>query len=279
MPENGFRSYNFALTVRYILITLLVTAVAFSALYAIVSNVDVNLKPINNESAEWEQRDISSGSSSTKLSDGKTIGYDAAVKEDAGKTGVAQIISYVVVIGAGLVILGIWLRKKNLLRRIFTILSVIWQSFFEFITAVFELIGQIGVKDKYDIPLTFVDTEEAIDYADYSAEYSEYKGLEYLSIKEFDEILNKKESFEEKYAYAYSTYCNLIRIGDNGIKRSDTPRVLTQKLKAQRKADLEKATPVYEEIRYRLVKPSNEPGKGELKELVRLVHSLLRTQI
>ncbi|MBE6686640.1 MAG: hypothetical protein E7591_05345 [Ruminococcaceae bacterium] len=281
MPENNFRSYNFALTVKYILVTFTVIALMFSLYYAIASNTSVRFSQMKNERSEWEQRDISSGTASEKNDNGSVseiTDNSKLLEENTGGTTVSQLLSYIIVIGGFLIVLGYWLYKKHLFKKLFSVLGLLWQGFFEFVQSLFELIGLIGVKEKYELPRTYVDTEEYLDpYADYYSRYGEYKGLEYLSIKEFDAELEAKESPEEKYAYAYSTYCGLIRMGDNGIKRSDTPRVLTQKLKAQRKADLERATPLYEDIRYRLKKPESAPAERELKELVSLVHSLLRS--
>jgi len=274
MPENDFRSYNFSLTVKYLVMTFLIATLVFSCIYAVSSNIRLTPEPIEQEKAEWTAQDHGSMGIKNDSEDGFDAGIE--LEESSSGTTFTQLLSYIVVIGGFIALLLYLMFKKNLFGKLFALLSEVWSGFFEFFAELFDMIGRIGHKDVYEFPLSYVDTEGSVDpYIDYEVTYGENAHLLKLSVKEFDQRLDKIESFEEKYAYAYSTYCGLIRLGDNGIKRSDTPRVLTQKLKAQRKADLERATPIYEDIRYRLIKPSS-PDKNEYKELVSLVHSLLR---
>lgn len=274
MPENDFRSYNFALTVKYLVMTFLIATLVFSCIYAVSSNIRHTPEPIEQERSELTAQDHGDMGIGNDAQDRLDAGI--GIGDDSSGTTFTQLLSYIVVIG-GLAALLLWLCfKKNLFGKLFAFLSAVWGGFFEFVAELFNIIGRIGHKEEYDFPLSYVDTEGAVDpYVDYEASYGEYSSLLCLSIKEFDRILSEKESIEEKYAYAYSTYCGLMRLGDNGVKDSDTPRVLTQKLKAQRKADLAGATPVYEDIRYRLAKPAASPDR-HLDELVSLVHSQLR---
>lgn len=274
MPENDFRSYNFAMTVKYLVMTFLIATLVFSCIYAVSSNITPSPEPIEQERTEWTPQDHGEMGIGNDAQNGLDAGI--GIEENSSGTTIPQLLSYIVVVG-GLVVLLFWLCfKKNLFGKMFIFLSAVWVGFFEFFAELFDIIGRIGRKEEYEFPLSYVDTEGSVDpYIDYESNYGEHGSLLRLSIKEFDRILSEKESLEEQYAYAYSTYCGLIRLGDNGVKGSDTPRVLTQKLKAQRKADLEAATPVYEDIRYRLIKPEASPEKN-IDELISMVHAQLR---
>lgn len=278
VPDNGFRSYNFALTVKHVLITALAILVVYASASIIANTVEVKFSPVDEKKSEEKYTQSNDfvpvfQQKTTKFSEGLSLGdvYDEGA--DAGNS-LFDIFWYVVIVGTFTGIVLRWLYKKHMLAKFFEMLRLVWQGFFDFMVSLFDALGKRGCQETDESVQSYVDTPSNIDY---SVEYGEYKGCEFLSIKEFDRMMSEKEGIEERYAYAYSTYCNLMRSGDNGIKGSDTPRVLTAKLKAQRKADLERATPVYEDIRYRLIKPSISPCEDELKELVRLVHSLLKT--
>ena len=120
------------------------------------------------------------------------------------------------------------------------------------------------------LPDNYVDRE-----IECFTDYREFKVRHELNRHTFLAALDEKEGIEEKYAYAYSVYTRLIRGHKYGVKSSDTPRVITAKLSAMRKNELESATPVYEDIRYRVVSPSPDICDAELKKLVQLVKEIL----
>ena len=139
-------------------------------------------------------------------------------------------------------------------------------EFFEALLMLFE-----GKSDP-SLPESYVDKEVELDCV---VEYREYKVKQELTRQSFDANIKSKPTIEEKYAYAYSVYTTLVRGHRYGIKSSDTPRVLTAKLSAARNTALERATPVFEDIRYRTVSPDNTVCEEELNKLCDMVREIL----
>ncbi len=268
VPSNNFRSYNLKLTLKHYAVTLIAAILIFCliilALGAIHPDISLSTNDDKNKTDTLIDEHVTPDGISAK-------GFWAAlfaVKDAEGMSGIMKISMFVVV-GAFTVLVLWWIYRKHLLKKFFYFVKLLFTSIGEFFEALLMLF-----ESKNDIPLpeSYVDKDVDIDCV---MEYREYKIKEELTRQSFEATLEARSTLEEKYAYAYSVYTRLIRGHKYGVKASDTPRVLTAKLSAARKTELEKATPVYEDIRYRVVKPKQSVCEAELKELVSLVKQVL----
>lgn len=272
VPDNNFRSYNFSLTVKHYFITLLCALLLFSVLFLCGRAFGAL---INSGSAEDEPKEKQEQSyyenSPAKGGYDRDIGFES-YNDDAGLNPLT-VISSIVVVAAFIILVLYLLFKKRLLLRFFAFISLIFSSIAEFLSS-FLLLLDRSKPDLDSFPSNYVDTESRVDYY---AEYREYGIFEELTFKGFESRLEEKEGLTEKYAYAYSVYTSLIQGDKYGIKASDTPRMLTAKLTAQRLPQLEIATPIYEDIRYALKPPANEGVcRQQLAELVKLIKEILK---
>ena len=269
VPSNNFRSYNLKLTLKHYAVTVIAALLIFCIIVLAFGFIDpdVNLDP--HDSTREEERLVSD---EFEAVEGVAMdGFWAklfSVRDAEGMSGIMKLSMFVVV-GAFLILVMWWIYRKHLLKKFFALVILLFTSigdFFEALLILFE--------GKNDIPLpeSYVDTDVDIDCV---TEYREYKIKEELSRHSFETALQSKITLEEKYAYAYSVYTRLVRGHRYGIKPSDTPRVLTAKLSAQRNKDLERATPVFEDIRYRTVSPDKTVCEDELLKLVDMVKQIL----
>ncbi len=269
VPSNNFRSYNLKLTLKHYAVTVVAAALIFCLIVLVFGAIhpEINLDP--HDATQEEDRLISDGDMPAgSVSMGEFWAKLFAVKDAEGMSGIMKISMFFVV-GAFIIFVLWWIYRKHLLKRFFSIIILLFTSIGEFIEG---LLALFEGKSEEELPQSYVDTEKDIDCF---VEYREYKIKEELTRQSFEINLEAKESLEEKYAYAYSVYTRLIRGHKYGVKASDTPRMITAKLSAQRKNELESATPVYEDIRYRVVKPNTGVCERELKELIGLVKQIL----
>ncbi len=268
VPSNNFRSYNLKLTLKHYAVTLIAAILIFCliilALGAVHPDISLSTNDDKNKTDTLIDEHVTPDGISAK-------GFWAAlfaVKDAEGMSGIMKISMFVVV-GAFTVLVLWWIYRKHLLKKFFYFVKLLFTSISEFFEALLMLF-----ESKNDIPMpeSYVDKDVDIDCV---MEYREYKIKEELTRQSFEAALEAKSTLEEKYAYAYSVYTRLMRGHRYGIKPSDTPRVLTAKLSAARKTELENATPVYEDIRYRVIKPKQSVCEAELKELVSLIKQIL----
>lgn len=269
VPSNNFRSYNLKLTLKHYAVTLIAALLIFCIIVLAFGLIhpDINLDPHGN--TQEEDRLVSD---EFEAVEGVAMdGFWAklfSVKDAEGMSGVMKISMFVVV-GAFLIFVMWWIYRKHLLKKFFYIVKLFFTSIGEFFEALLMLFE--GKKD-ISLPESYVDKEVDIDCV---IAYREYKIKEELTRQSFEIALQSKPTLEEKYAYAYSVYTRLVRGHRYGIKPSDTPRVLTAKLSAQRNRELEKATPVFEDIRYRDLSPDKTVCEEELLKLVDMVKQVL----
>ncbi len=266
VPSNDFRSYNLAMTVKHYLTTLLAAAVLFSAVYLIVSSIHVSPIDMSEDDKEAPGEVAYELVEGEEHKEGKEI--EKNVKVSQGPSALS-IICGIIVVGAFLGFVLYWLFRKHLLKRFFVILTDIFANIWEVVAAFF---GMLEGKQEDDIPANYVDVESSVDC---DVSYTHYGVIEELTPKSFDASLAAKDTYEEKLAYAYSVYCTLVRGDRYGIKISDTPRMINAKLTAQRKPDLEAATPLYETVRYRECSPKEGECRYRLGELVEMVKAML----
>ena len=269
VPSNNFRSYNLKLTLKHYAVTLIAALLIFCLIvlaFGILSP-DISLDPHGN--TQEEDRLVPD---EFEAVEGVAMdGFWAklfSVKDAEGMSGIMKISMFVVV-GAFLIFVMWWIYRKHLLKKFFCIVKLFFTSIGEFFEALLMLFEG---KNDISLPESYVDKEVDIDCV---IAYREYKIKEELTRQSFEIALEGKPTLEEKYAYAYSVYTRLVRGHRYGIKPSDTPRVLTAKLSAQRNRDLEKATPVFEDIRYRAVSPDRTVCEEELLKLVDMVKRIL----
>ncbi|MBR4880635.1 MAG: hypothetical protein IKU19_01805 [Clostridia bacterium] len=269
VPSNNFRSYNLKLTLKHYGVTLIAAVLIFSLLVLLFGMIqpDIDLDP--HGATQEEDRLVPD---EFEAVEGVAMdGFWAtlfAVKDAEGMSGIMKVSMFIVV-GAFLVLVLWWIYRKHLLKRFFYFVKLFFTSIGEFFEALLMLF-----EGKNDIPLPESYTDKEVDI-DCVIQYREYKIKEELTRQSFEITLEAKETLEEKYAYAYSVYTKLVRGHRYGIKPSDTPRVLTAKLSAARKPELERATPVFEDIRYRTVSPDKTLCEAELDKLVGMVKQIL----
>ncbi len=269
VPSNNFRSYNLKLTLKHYAVTLIAALLIFCMLMLLIGMIspDINLDPHDN--TQEEDRVVPDGFESVE---GVAMdGFWArlfAVRNADGMSGIMKISMFVVV-GAFLILVLWWIYRKHLLKKFFYLVKLLFAGIGEFIEA---LLMMFETKNELPLPESYTDKDVDIDCV---MEYREYKIKEELTRQSFEVALEARSTLEEKYAYAYSVYTRLIRGHKYGIKASDTPRVLTAKLSAARKTELEKATPVFEDIRYRDLSPDKSVCNKELNRLVDMVKQIL----
>ena len=268
VPSNNFRSYNLKLTVKHYAVTLVAALLIFCLIMLAIGALhpDITLSPKNDISKTDTLHDdhVTPDGISAK-------GFWAAlfaVKDAEGMSGIMKVSMFVVV-GAFLILVLWWIYRKHLLKKFFYFVMLFFTSIGDFIEGLLSLF-----EGKSDIPLPESYTDKDVDI-DCVIEYREYKIKEELTRQSFEAALETRSTLEEKYAYAYSVYTRLIRGHKYGVKASDTPRVLTAKLSAARNKGLENATPVYEDIRYRVVRPNEAVCEEELLKLIDLVKQIL----
>lgn len=262
VPSNNFRSYNFKLTLKHYVVTVVSALVVFSIIFLIMTVIappDIKFDP-EQEIAENLPLDNGSGTG-----EGSNALFDIYSKSK----GPILIFCYVA-IAVTLISIILWfIRQKHLLKKFFGMIAMVFAAigeFFEFLIRIFE--KNHPAADT--VPDNYVDRE-----IECFSEYREFKATEELDYRSFKAKLEEKESLEEKYAYAYSVYTRLIRGHKYGIRASDTPRMITAKLSAIRRDELNDATPVYEDIRYRVVKPDEKVCEEQLRELISLVRQTI----
>ena len=269
VPSNNFRSYNLKLTLKHYALTLIAATLIFCMIVLALGIIhpDITLDP--HDATQEEDRFITD---EAMPADGVTMGEFWAklfsVKDAEGMSGIMKVSMFVVV-GAFLILVLWWIYRKHLLKKFFYLVKLLFTSIGDFIEGLLSLFEG---KQSTSLPESYVDTDVDIDCV---IEYREYKIKEELTRQSFDIALASKSTLEEKYAYAYSIYTRLMRGHKYGIKASDTPRSLTAKLSAARRPELEKATPVFEDIRYRIVRPDKNLCEAELKKLVDMVNQIL----
>ena len=268
VPSNNFRSYNLKLTVKHYAVTLVAALLIFCLIMLAIGALhpDITLSQKNDISKTDTLNDehVTPDGISAK-------GFWAAlfaVKDAEGMSGIMKISMFVVV-GAFLILVLWWIYRKHLLKKFFYFVMLFFTSIGDFIEGLLSLF-----EGKSDLPLPESYTDKDVDI-DCVIEYREYKIKEELTRQSFEAALETRSTLEEKYAYAYSVYTRLIRGHKYGVKASDTPRVLTAKLSAARKPELEKATPVFEDIRYRVIHPDEKVCEKELINLIDLVKQIL----
>ena len=256
VPSNNFRSYNFKLTLKHYAVTVTSALVILSLVILVFSFIDINIK-LDPEQTIAEN---------LPLDNGEVTESDPGIfKAFSGSKLPMLIFSYVTVAITLISILLWFIRQKQLVRRFLNMIKMVFASIGEFI----EFLLRMFEKDHPaadPIPDNYVDRE-----IECFTEYREFKVMEELDYRGFKAELEAKQSLEEKYAYAYSVYTRLIRGHKYGIRASDTPRMITAKLSAARRDELNCATPVYEDIRYRVVKPDEKVCEEQLRELISLV--------
>lgn len=262
VPSNNFRSYNFKLTIKHYVVTIVSALVVFSIIFLLMTVIappDIKFDP-EQEIAENLPLDNGSGTG-----EGSNALFDIYSKSK----GPILIFCYVA-IAVTLISIILWfIRQKHLLKKFFGMIAMVFAAigeFFEFLIRIFE--KNHPAADV--VPDNYVDRE-----IECFSEFREFKIKEELTYKSFTANLEAKTTLEEKYAYAYSVYTRLIRGHKYGVRASDTPRVITAKLSAVKKDELNDATPVYEDIRYRVVKPNEKICEEQLKELVALVRQTI----
>ncbi|MBQ3184121.1 MAG: hypothetical protein IJB57_10725 [Clostridia bacterium] len=269
VPSNNFRSYNLKLTLKHYALTLIAATLIFCMIVLALGVIhpDIALDP--HDATQEEDRLITD---EAMPADGVTMGEFWAklfsVKDAEGMSGIMKVSMFVVV-GAFLVLVLWWIYRKHLLKKFFYLVKLLFTSIGDFIEGLLSLFEG---KQNTSLPESYVDTDVDIDCV---IQYREYKIKEELTRHSFEAVLEAKSTLEEKYAYAYSVYTKLMRGHKYGIKPSDTPRVLTAKLSAARKNELEKATPVFEDIRYRVVRPDKTVCESQLTRLVDMVKQIL----
>ena len=266
VPSNNFRSYNLKLTLKHYLVTVVIALLAFCLLMLLIGaiNPDINLDPKDTEDKSVVYADNGASTPSSK-------GLITAFFTSADSNGISGIMKFsmLMVVGAFLIFVLWWIYRKHLFKKFFGTILLLFRGIGDFIDGLLLLFeGKVNE----DIPQSYVDTEKDIDCF---VEYREYRIKEELTRQSFELNLEAKGSLEEKYAYAYSVYTRLIRGHKYGVKASDTPRMITAKLSAQHMTELVDATPVYEDIRYRTVKPKPNICERELNELVALIKEIL----
>ena len=268
VPSNDFRSYNIYLTLKRYAITLLSAVLLFSVVFLIGSNIRFSPMDTSTETEEKAEEGVLSDEivEAEKSEPGKEIERNTRVSETAS---ILSTLCSIVVVGAFFVLVLYLLFRKHLLRRLFALIAFVAGSIREFMI---DLFGIFENRGESDIPANYVDTESVYDC---NVEYSYYGIAEELTPKSFDAALNGIDTADEKLAYAYSVYCRLVRGDRYGVKASDTPRMITAKLTAQRKPDLEGVTPVYEHIRYRELPADPRDCEAELKSLCRIIKDML----
>ncbi len=262
VPSNNFRSYNFKLTLKHYVVTVVAAIVAFSIVFLLITVIAPPEIKFDPEQEIAENLPLDNGSSAGE-------GSDALFDIYSKSKGPILIFCYAA-IAVTLISLILWfVRQKHLLKKFFGMIAMVFAAigeFFEFLLRIFEK----------DHPATDLVPDNYVDREiECFTEYREFKIKEELSYKSFTANLEAKQTLEEKYAYAYSVYTRLIRGYKYGIKASDTPRMITAKLSAVKKDELNDATPVYEDIRYRVVKPNEKICEEQLKELITLVRQTI----
>ncbi|MBQ4601780.1 MAG: hypothetical protein IJB24_02865 [Clostridia bacterium] len=268
VPSNNFRSYNLKLTLKHYAVTVVCAILIFCLIMltigALHPDISLSQKNDKNKTDTLLDEHIAPDGISSK-------GFWAAlfnVKDAEGMSGIMKVSMFVVV-GAFLVLVLWWIYRKHLLKKFFYLVKLLFTSIGDFIEGLLSLFEG---KQNTSLPESYVDTDVDIDCV---IQYREYKIKEELTRHSFEAVLEAKSTLEEKYAYAYSVYTKLMRGHKYGIKPSDTPRVLTAKLSAARKNELEKATPVFEDIRYRVVRPDKTVCESQLTRLVDMVKQIL----
>ncbi|MBR6513738.1 MAG: hypothetical protein IKT46_02770 [Clostridia bacterium] len=271
VPSNNFRSYNLKLTLKHYALTLIVAVLILCLIILAVGIIQPKITPIDPESSVQEDDEVVP---EEPIVSGEGVAADGFwaklfyVRDESGMAGIMNVAMIVVTVAFAVFVLW-WLYRKHLLKRFFALLILLFSSISEFFEALLQLFeGRI----KVSATESYVDTEVDIDCV---VEYREYKAAEVLTRQGFDAALKELSTLEEKYTYAYSVYTKLIRGHKYGIKASDTPRVLTAKLLAARKPELERATPVFEDIRYRDISPDKAVCEAELNKLAGMVRRIL----
>lgn len=265
IPENNFRKYNFELIFKHYLLTLALAVVVFSLIVVSLDLINqTRVTPIDIESQESQQYgDKSEGSEPSR----KPLFPNANSKGDS----VVSAICTVVVVTAFAVFTLYWLYRKHLLKRFFALVVLMLEGIKEFFLGFFDLFTPSLPADS-SVPASYVDTPVDVDCV---VQYRDYVIKEEVTYKNFDAKLAALPTLEERYAFVYRLYVSLVRGHRYGVKLSDTPRAVTAKMSAQRRFELIDATPVYEDIRYRELKPDSRICERELKELAAIVKSML----
>lgn len=269
IPDNNFRKYNFSLITKHFLLTITVGAVVFSLLVVLLNSVPLPNFTFDTAEEEFEEHSYDNGE--TEERKGKLLDLFMNGGNTDEKTHPLVVLCGTVCTVFFVVLALRWLYKKHLLKKFFYLILMIFSGIKNLFYGLFDLFA--GTPDRSDdVPQSYVDTEKDVECF---IEYRNYSVKQELTPRTFDTILASKESIEEKYAYAYSVYATLIRGHRYGIKASDTPRMLTAKLKAARRNELDDATPVFEGIRYQLKPPKADICERELKELISHIKILL----
>lgn len=261
VPSNNFRSYNIKLTLKHYAVTIVSALVILSLTVLVLSFIDINIK-FDPEQTVAEN---------IPLDNTEVTGTEPGIfKAFSGNRTPMLIFSYVTIAITLISILLWFIRQKHLVRKFLNMIKMVFAAIGEFIEFLLYGLFEKNNPGVDPVPDNYVDRE-----IECFTEYREFKVMEELDYRSFTANLDAKESLEEKYAYAYSVYTRLIRGHKYGIKASDTPRMITAKLSAVRRDELNNATPVFEDIRYRVVKPDDKICEEQLKELIALVRQTI----
>lgn len=244
-PEERFGRYNLKLAIRHYIITIACFALVFSLCVLIGSAIkrsDNKPKSTVDENIEqevvFEEKENEKG---IEFSDEKRF---IATEEYGDDSTVGLICGTVVIIGLSTLVLYLLFKKKPHLA-IFAFLRSLVDQILEFLTSLFFLL----FRKKYANEIQSDFTDKYVKF-DVEYQFSAVSGRKKLSLKEFEERFNLIDDITERFAYVYGVYCRLLTMQGLGIKDSDTPREIVQKLNDHNNGNLNITGEFYEIIRY-----------------------------